>query len=160
MPLNQDFVGRRFVSPVPFQVGREHIRQFARAVGDDNPLHHDVDAARAAGYADLVAPPTFLATATPGALGLPTDDPALGLDYALIVHGEQRFTLRRPVVAGDELVTTSTLTGIRTAGRNEVLVTTYQYETTSGEEVAVGTCTLVSRGTAAPRDIPAGEGTR
>ncbi|WP_055748963.1 MaoC family dehydratase N-terminal domain-containing protein [Frankia sp. AvcI1] len=151
MSLNQDFVGRSFVSPVPFQVGREQIRQFARAIGDDNPLYHDVEAAKAAGHPDLVAPPTFLITAIPGALGLPTDDPALGLDYALVVHGEQRFVLRRPVLAGDELITTSTLTAIRAVGRNEVLVTTYRYTATSGEEVAVGTCTLVSRGTAPPR---------
>ncbi|SNQ46920.1 conserved hypothetical protein [Frankia canadensis] len=152
MPLNQDFVGRSFVSPVPYQVGREHIRQFARAIGDDNPLYHDVEAAKAAGYPDLVAPPTFLIVANPGTLGLPTDDPALGLDYSLVVHGEQRFSLLRPLVAGDELVTTSTLTNIRTVGTNEVLVTTYRYDTTSGEEIAVGTCTLVSRGSAGPRE--------
>ncbi|CAO5175760.1 conserved hypothetical protein [Frankia sp. AiPs1] len=152
MPLNQDFVGRRFVAEVPFQVGREHIRRFAQAIGDDNPLYHDVEAAKAAGYPDLVAPPTFLVNAIPGALGLPTDDPALGLDYTLVVHGEQRFSQRRPVFAGDELVTASTLTSIRSVGRNEVLVTTYQYETTAGEQVATGTCTLVSRGTAAPRE--------
>ncbi|MCM3886956.1 MaoC family dehydratase N-terminal domain-containing protein [Frankia sp. R82] len=151
MPLNQDFVGRCFVADVPFQVGREHIRQFARAVGDDNPLYHDVDAARAAGFPDLVAPPTFLINAMPGTLGLPTEDEALGLDYTLVVHGEQRFELHRPVVAGDELVTSSTLTSIRAVGRNEVLVTTYRYDTTAGEQVATGICTLVSRGTAAPR---------
>jgi acyl dehydratase len=152
MPLNQEFVGRRFVSTVPFQVGREHIRQFAQAIGDDNPLYHDVEAAKAAGYPDLVAPPTFLINAVPGDLGLPTDDPALGLDYALVVHGEQRFTLHRPLVAGDELITTSTLTSIRSVGRNEVLVTTCRFDTASGEEIAVGTCTLVSRGTAPPRE--------
>lgn len=151
MPLNQAFVGRSYASDTPFQVGREHIRQFARAIGDDNPLCRDVEAARAAGYVDLVAPPTFLVTAIPGSLGLPTDDPALGLDYALVVHGEQRFTLHRPVVAGDELVAVSTLTAIRSVGRNEVLTTTYEFSTTGGERVATGLCGLVSRGTAPPR---------
>ncbi|MCK9925732.1 MaoC family dehydratase N-terminal domain-containing protein [Frankia sp. Mgl5] len=151
MPLNQDFVGRSYTSDVPFQVGREHIRQFARAIGDGNPLFHDVEAAKAAGHADLVAPPTFLVTTIPGDLGLPTDDPALGLDYSLVVHGDQRFTLHRPVVAGDELVVRSTLASIRSVGRNEVLVTSYEFTTTSGELVAEGTCSLVSRGTAPPR---------
>ena len=152
MPLNHDFVGRSYTSDTPFQVGREHIRQFARAIGDDNPLYHDVEAAKAAGYPDLVAPPTFLVTAIPGSLGLPTDDPALGLNYALVVHGEQRFTLRRPIVAGDELVAVTTISEIRTVGRNEVLVTTYDFSTTSGEPVASGTCGLVSRGTAPPKE--------
>ncbi|CUU54285.1 hypothetical protein CcI49_16260 [Frankia sp. CcI49] len=151
MPLNQDFVGRSYTSEVPFQVGREHIRQFARAIGDDNPLYHDVAAAKAAGHADLLAPPTFLVTTIPGSLGLPTDDPALGLDYSLVVHGEQRFTFHRPLVAGDELVVRSTLASIRPVGRNEVLVTAYDFLTTSGELVAEGTCSLVSRGTAPPR---------
>ncbi|MCK9899429.1 hypothetical protein CC117_03670 [Parafrankia colletiae] len=151
MPLNQDFVGRSYTSDVPFQIGREHIRQFARAIGDDNPLYHDVEAAKAAGHADLPAPPTFLVTAIPGSLGLPTDDPALGLDYTLVVHGEQRFTLHRPVVAGDELVVRSTLASIRSVGRNELLVTSYEFTSTSGELVAEGTCSLVSRGTAPPR---------
>jgi acyl dehydratase len=151
MPLNPAFVGRSFVSDTPFLVGREHIRQFARAIGDDNPLYHDLEAAKAAGYADLVAPPTFLVTAVPGRLGVPTADAALELDFSLVVHGEQRFALRRPVVAGDELVTVSTITAIRTIGRNEALHVTYEFSTTSGEVVASGLCVLVSRGTAPER---------
>ncbi|WP_462185674.1 MULTISPECIES: FAS1-like dehydratase domain-containing protein [unclassified Frankia] len=151
MPLNQDFVGRSSVSSVPFQVGREHIRRFAEAIGDDNPLYHDLEAVKAAGYPDLVAPPTFLITVIPGTLGVSTDDPELGLDFSLVVHGEERFVLLRPVVAGDELICTSTLTGIRSVGTNEVLVVNYQFATIYGEQVATGVCGLVSRGTAPPR---------
>lgn len=150
MPLNQSFVGREFAATQPFLVGREHIRQFARAIGDPNPLYHDLEAARTAGYADLVAPPTFLVAAIPGQLGLPLDDPAFGLDFSLIVHGEQRFSLLRPVVAGDELTAVTTLTGLRTVATNEVLTAGYDFRATSGEPVASGLCGLVSRGTADP----------
>ncbi len=154
MPLNQAFIGREFAASTPFLVGREHIRQFARAIGDPNPLYHDLEAARTAGYPDLVAPPTFLVAAIPGALGLPVDDPAFGLDFSLIVHGEQRFSLSRPVVAGDELTAVTALTGLRTVATNEVLTAGYDFRTTSGEPVAMGLCGLVSRGTADPNAGP------
>lgn len=150
--MNPAFVGRSFAFDTPFLVGREHVRQFARAVGDRNPLYHDLEAAKAAGYPDLLAPPTFLATAISGRLGVPIDDPELGLDYSLVVHGEQRFSVRRPLVAGDELVVVGTISNIKTVGRNEVLTTTYEFSTTAGEVVGTAVCGLVSRGTAPPKE--------
>jgi acyl dehydratase len=154
MPLNQAFIGREFAASTPFLVGREHIRQFARAIGDPNPLYHDLEAARTAGYPDLVAPPTFLVAAIPGELGLPIGDPAFGMDFSLIVHGEQRFSLSRPVVAGDELTAVTTLTGLRTVAANEVLTAGYDFRATTGEPVATGLCGLISRGTADPSAGP------
>jgi acyl dehydratase len=152
MALNRDFIGRSYPCDPPFLVGREHIRQFARAIGDTNPLYHDLEAAKEAGYPDVVAPPTFLVATIPGRLGLPVDDPALGLDFSRVVHGEQKFNLLRPVVGGDELVVVTTITNIRTAGRNEILTSTYVFTTTAGEPVATGLCTVVSRGTAPAKE--------
>jgi acyl dehydratase len=148
MPLNQAYVGREIATASPFLVGREHIRQFARAISDPNPLYHDLTAARAAGYPDVVAPPTFLAAVIPGELGLPVSDPEFGLDFSLIVHGEQRFTTSRPLVAGDELTVATTLTGLRTVATNEVLTAGYDFRSTAGEQAAIGVMSLVSRGTA------------
>jgi acyl dehydratase len=147
--INRDYVGRTFAAEVPFVVGREHIRQFAAAVGDDNPLSRDLDAAKAAGYPDLVAPPTFLTTVTMWRKALDLGTPDLNLDYSRVVHGEQRFIHARPVVAGDELTLAMTITGIRDAGRNEVMTMSNEFRTTSGELVATAVATLVSRGTAA-----------
>jgi acyl dehydratase len=152
VPLNRDFIGRRFVADTSFVVGREHIRQFAAAIQDDNPLSQDVDAAKAAGYVDLVAPPTFLTALVMWRPVLPMDDPELGLDYSLVVHGEQRFTLRRPVVAGDDIVVSVTVTNIRDVGRNELLTTEHEFVTTAGEPVGTALSTLVSRGTAAVKE--------
>lgn len=152
MSLDHAFIGRSHAFDTPFLVGREHIRQFARAVGETSPLCYDLEAAKEAGYPDLLAPPTFLAAAIPGRLGVPVEDPALGLDYSLIVHGDQQFSLRRPVVAGDELVVVGTISNIRTVGRNEVLTATYEFATTAGEPVATAVCGLVSRGTAPPKE--------
>jgi acyl dehydratase len=148
MAINRDFVGRSFPADPPFLVGREHIRQFASAIGDDNPIYHDVEAAKAAGYADLAAPPTFLTTLAMWRPTVEVDDPELNLDYSLVVHGEQRYRHVRPVVAGDELVITATVAQIRDAGRNEVMRVSYEFQTTAGELVATAESTLVSRGTA------------
>jgi acyl dehydratase len=150
MPLNRDHLGRSTTSSEPFEVTRGDIRRFATAIGDLNPAYHDRAAAEALGHRDLVAPPTFLVTlGFSTAAGLITD-PDLGLDYSLVVHGEQRFELHRPVYAGDQLDTESRLDAMRDAGRNELLSIVTEV-TAGGERVATTTNTLVSRGTAAAR---------
>jgi acyl dehydratase len=92
-----------------YLVGREKVREYAAAVGEQSPLCHDVEAARAAGYADVVAPPMFAAVYSWRALGHAVMDPALGVDYSRLVHGGQDFTWHEPVVAGDEITTEATL---------------------------------------------------
>ena len=152
MPIDRDLIGRDYPAPTPFEVGREHVRSFARAIGDDSPAYVDPAAARALGHPDAIAPPTFLTV-----LGFrdadsgPLADPALGLDWSRVVHGEQAFALHRPVVVGDVLRSVQRVADVRTVGRNEVLVLTTTVSDASGSPVAELTSTLVSRGTAGPR---------
>lgn len=152
MPLNRDYVGRRYPPTEPYHVGREHVHYFARAIGDANPYCHDPEVARAAGYPDVVAPPTFLTALSFRRPNEALADPGLGLDYSRVVHGEQRFVLHRPVVAGDDLVATPTITDIRDAGRNELLTVELDIATTAGEPVATAAQTIISRGTAASKE--------
>ena len=149
MPLNRALVGRRYVAPEPFEVGREHIRSFALAIGDPNPVYLDPAAARALGHRDVVAPPTFLTVLALrfGANG-PVVDSELGLDYALVVHGEQTFTHHRPIHPGDRLSGVTTITGIRDAGRNELMTMATEVTDEAGAAVATLVSTIVSRGTA------------
>lgn len=149
MALNRDFVGRSYSSSAPYEVSRVKIKEFAAAIGDDNPLYRDKAAAQAAGHPDVVAPPTFpiVFSLHSGAEALA--DPDLGLNFAMVVHGEQRFEYRRPIYAGDELVTTATITDIRTAGRNELLTIRSDVTTVSGEPVCTTYNTIVERGGAA-----------
>lgn len=152
MPINRDFVGREYRAPETYEVGREHIRQFADAIGDDNPVYRDPEAARAAGHPDVIAPPTFLTVLNfRFAAHSPIADPELGLDYSLVVHGEQSFQLHRPVRAGDVLSSVGTVTQIKDAGRNELMVTETEVTAADGERVATLRSTIVSRGTAQPR---------
>ena len=152
MPVNRDFIGRQYPASSTYEVGREHVRRFAEAIGDTSPLSLDPEAARASGHPDVVAPPTFLTVLNfRYALDGPVADPALGLDYSLVVHGEQSFELHRPVHAGDVLTSVQSVTDIKDAGRNELIVTTTEVTDAAGERVATLRMTMVSRGTAAPR---------
>ncbi len=153
MPVNRDFIGRQYPASTTFQVGREHIRSFARAIGDENPVYTDPAAAQALGHPDVIAPPTFLTVLNfRFALEGPVADPALGLDYSLVVHGEQSFELHRPVRAGDVLTTVARVDDIRDAGRNELITTVSEVTAADGEKVATLRGTIVSRGTAAGKE--------
>ena len=92
-----------------YAVGREKVREYAGAVLEDDPRCLDPEAARAAGFADVVAPPMFAAVYCTPAIWPALFDPEIGLDFARMVHGEQEFTWHAPVVAGDEITTEATL---------------------------------------------------
>ena len=152
MPVNRAFLGRQYPASTTYEVGREHIRRFAEAIGDTDPACVDPAAAQALGHPDVIAPPTFLTVlsfrfATDG----PIADPELGLDYSMVVHGEQSFALHRPVRAGDVLSSVQSVSAIRDVGRNELVETTTEITAADGEPVATMRTSLVSRGTAAPK---------
>lgn len=146
--MNRDFIGRAYPALAPYQVGREKLREFASAIGETSPICHDPAAARAAGYRDVVAPPTFAFVLTMRAMNAAMFDPDLGLDYAMAVHGEQHFSYRRPIVAGDEITVTCTITDIAVRGRNEVLTTRCELSDAAGAQVATTSEVIVTRGTA------------
>jgi acyl dehydratase len=148
MALNADFIGRTYPPGAPYLVGREKIREFATAIGDFNPAFHDVEAARAMGYPDVIAPPTFPFVIAMRAMAAATFDPELGLDYSRVVHGEQSFAYVRPIHAGDELVATTVIENIRTVAGNDLLTTRTDIATVDGEPVVASTSVIVSRGTA------------
>jgi acyl dehydratase len=143
--INPDLVGRTYPPSPVYQVAREKVREFARAIGEPSPLSVDVDAARAAGYPDLVAPPTFAIIISFEAGRQAAFDPELGLDYTRVVHGEQSFEYTRPIVAGDELVCTASIHAVREAAGNEILTTRGDITTVSGEPVCTTYSVLVSR---------------
>jgi acyl dehydratase len=145
MPVNTQAVGKTY-DPVNYAVGREKIREYARAVGETNPVHLDLDAARAAGYADLVAPPMFAVVYSAPAVGPPIFDPEIELNFAMMVHGGQEFVWGEPVVAGDEIDTVASVKDIHEDdGRGY-----YVFESVStnqrGEQVCRGTWTNIVRG--------------
>jgi len=151
MPLDPSFVGRSYPPTAPYQVGREKIREFAAAIGDANPAYTDVEAARALGHPDLVAPPTFAIVLSMKASHQVVKDPALGLDYTRVVHGDQRFSYTRPIFAGDELLVIVTVEKIRSMAGSDIITTRGDIVTTKGEAVCSAYSTLVAR---APDEMP------
>ncbi len=146
MPVNREYAGRVFPAGEPYEVSRVKIADFADAIGDPNPLYRDAAAARAAGHPDVIAPPTFAIVISMAGSGAALADPGLGLNYAMVVHGEQRFEYARPIVAGDVLTAQVTLTEIRDAGRNVMLTTSTDISTVAGEHVCTAVSAIVERG--------------
>lgn len=146
MPLDPSYVGRSYPATEPYQVGREKIREFATAIGATDPAHHDLTAAQALGYRDVLAPPTFPVVLTMAATRQIVNDPALGIDYSRVVHGDQRFAYVRPVVAGDELVCVNTVEEIISRGGHDFLMTRTEVSTAAGEPVVTVWSKLVVRG--------------
>jgi acyl dehydratase len=146
MPLDQSFVGRSYPPTPPYEVGREKIREFADAVRADHAAHRDVEAARALGHPDVVAPPTFPAVITMQAGLQIIDDPQLGVDYSRVVHGDQRFSYARPVYAGDRLTCACTIEEITSRGGHDFVMTRTDVATEAGEHVLSAWSRLVVRG--------------
>lgn len=124
MAVNKDFVGRPIFFPDKFetyQVGREKIKEFARALDETDPIYFNSDHAKSLGYKDIVAPTTFLITMAMEAMNKILFDPEFNLDYSRIVHGEQGFTLRQPVVAGMDLALNAELESVVEKVGNEFL---------------------------------------
>jgi acyl dehydratase len=145
MPVNKQAIGKTY-EPVLYAVGREKIKEYARAVGEANLVHLDVEAARAAGHADVVAPPMFAVVYSAPSVGPPIFDPAIELNFAMMVHGGQEFEWGPLVVAGDEITTTTSVKDISERdGRGY-----YVFESISinqeGEQVCRGTWTNIVRG--------------
>jgi acyl dehydratase len=128
-----------------YAVCREKVREYAQATGETNPLHLDPEAARAAGYADVVAPPMFAAVYCGPAIGPALLDPEVGLDFARMVHGAQEFTWHAPVVAGDEITTEAQLEDKAERGGLEFFTFRTVSTNERGETVCEGRWTNIVR---------------
>jgi acyl dehydratase len=148
MAVKTEAVGKEW-PPASFEVLAERIEQYASAVGEDNPVYHDAEAAKAAGFRDLVAPPMFCVVYSGPALGPAILDPEVGINLPAMVHGGQEFEWGEPVCAGDVITTTARCKEIyEQDGRGF-----YVFESVStnqvGEETVRATWTDIVRGASA-----------
>ena len=145
MALNPEYVGRVYGPGAPYEVSRVKIADFADAIGEPSELCRDRDAAVKAGYPDVIAPPTFAVVISMHAADEANNDPGLGLDYSMVVHGQQSFSHARPLHAGDVVVATTTIESIKSVGAMSMLVTSTDITTVDGERVCTAKSTLVER---------------
>ncbi len=145
MGVNTEAIGKTY-PPSDYAVGREKIREYAAAVGETNPLYFDVDAARDAGYEDVLAPPMFAVVYGARSVGPAILDPDVGINFAMMVHAGQEFVWGPVVVAGDEITTTASVKDISDRGGMAFYVFETVSENQRGETVCTGTWTQIVRG--------------
>jgi acyl dehydratase len=145
MPVSKDAIGKQFPS-VTYQAGREKIREYAYAIGAENPVHLDREAAVAAGFRDVVAPPMFCVVYAAPAMAPAILDPEVGINFATMVHGSQEFVWSEPVCSGDEITTTATCADIYEKGDKGFYVFESESTNQDGAEVVRGTWTNIVRG--------------
>jgi acyl dehydratase len=150
MPLNYDLKGKEY-QEVSFSVDRDHVLRFCDAIGEDNPVFRDPAAAKEAGYDEQLAPPTFITAMQTQTSGQVVLDQDLGLNYSLVVHGEQEYEYTRPIQVGESLTAIPRIADMYSRGSNEFLIIESEIKNESGQTVAVARSTLLSRGTAARR---------
>ena len=146
MSVNPELVGREFAPTAPYLVGREKVREFARAVFADDPQHLDPAAAQALGYADVVAPPTFAMVIQDLTLQQLLAEPDSGIALERTIHAEQRFRYSRPIVAGDELTATLSVTGVRPFGKGAMVTSEAAIADAAGDHVVTATSVLLIGG--------------
>ena len=144
MAVNTDVIGRSY-PPMTYVVGREKIREYARAVGDTDPLHLDVEAAFAAGYPDIVAPPMFAVVYALPAVAAGMFDPEVGIEFSRLVHAGQDFSWGELVIAGDEITTTVTVKDVSERRGNGFFVFESVSVNGDGETVCTGAWSNIVR---------------
>jgi acyl dehydratase len=126
-------VGHYYQMDGTYLVGREKVREYARAVQDYHPAHWDVAAAAELGYPGLVAPLTF--TSTPGMSCNRRMFEEVVVGYDTYVQTEEVFEQHRPIVAGDELQIDVELTSVRRIAGRDLITVTNTFTDTAGERV-------------------------
>jgi acyl dehydratase len=145
MAVDTSKIGKTY-PPFEYEVGREKIREYANAVGEDNAVHHDREAARAEGFRDVVAPPMFAVVYSAGAMGPAVLDPELGINLMMMLHGSQEFVWSEPVCAGDTITTTAEVKDVYEKDGKDFYVFESVSRNQEGQEVVRGTWTNIVRG--------------
>lgn len=146
MSVNPNIAGKQYPQTEAYLVGREKVREFARAVFSEDPLNFDVAAAQEAGFSDVVAPPTFGVVIQEKTLAQLLADSEANVDFSRVVHGEQSFEFERPIVAGDELIAQLTITSVKQIGGHSMVTAESKISDQSGALVVTAISNLVVRG--------------
>ncbi|MCL2467593.1 MAG: MaoC family dehydratase N-terminal domain-containing protein [Micrococcales bacterium] len=145
MGVDPSFVGRTYPPTPAYDVSRTALAAFAEATGATHPACTDTAAAQALGHRDVVAPPTFAVVVAQAAEVQYVADPAAGIDFSRVVHADERFTHHRPIVAGDQLVTTLHVESVTERAGLSLVTTRCEIADGAAEPVATVRSTLAVR---------------
>jgi len=145
MAIKTDAVGKEWPATT-YEVGKEKIGEYATVLGFQNPVHFDREAARAAGFRDVVAPPMFAVVYSSPAMAPAMFDDEVGMNFAAMVHGGQQFEWDEPTCSGDEITTTARCASIEEKDGKGFYVFETNSSNQNGERVVKGIWTLIVRG--------------
>jgi len=145
LAVDPKFIGKKYPTHV-YEVGKEKIKEYARAIGDNNPLFLDDEKAKASKYGGIIAPPMFVVVYAAGPLGQMFFDGELALNFMMLVHGEQEFEFGEVVRPGDVITTESEIAEIyEKKGKSFVTMETIS-KNQQGQLTANARWTFVIRG--------------
>ena len=144
--IDSQWIGHPLPASV-LPIERSRLQFFAKAIGEDDPIYLDADAARRAGYRDIPAPPTFLFAAELDSGALDQLLATLGIPLSKLLHGEQGFTYHRAACVGDTVTVRSTISDIysKKGGALEFVVKTSRATNQDDELVAELRTVMVCR---------------
>jgi acyl dehydratase len=143
--VSHDALGKKYPA-FEYEVGREKIREYSYAIGATNPVHFDPEAARAAGFRNVVAPPMFAVVYSAGSVGPGVLDPEVGINLMMMLHGSQEFVWGEPVCAGDTITTITEFKDHRAEEGRTYFVFESVSTNQDGQETVRGTWTNIVRG--------------
>ena len=132
--------------PHTYEVGLEKIREYANAVGETEPVYHDREAAKAAGFRDVVAPPMFAVVYSAPAMGPAIVDGEVGINLMKMLHGSQEFVWGEPVCAGDAITTQVELADLYEKNGRDFFVFESVSKNQDGAETVRATWTNIVQG--------------
>ena len=148
MPI-QDLIGKESLEfQVPVEWGK--IREFAAAIGNENPIYHDPEYARKTRFGKALAPPTFTVIKSFWRKGMSNQEMA-GLDNRYLLHGEEEYEYFAPVLAGEVLTCKARITDAyekagKRGGKMTFVVFEFTYFNQRGEKALVSRSTLIQTG--------------
>jgi len=144
LAIDRKFIGKKY-EPTEYEIGREKIKEYANAIGDNNPLYHKREAGKESKYGDNIAPPTFAVVHAGAPVGKVLMDGELSLNLMMLVHGEQDFEFGEVVKPGDVITTDCEIGDIYEKKGKDFLVVKTESKNQRGDMVVRATWTFVIR---------------
>ena len=152
MSFASDIIGTHYRYHDYFLVGREKIREYAKAVQSDDPLHFSEEAANAAGYPNVIAPLTFIAVAGRQVQLEIFKQFDVGINLARVIHRDQKILFHRPIFAGDKLYFETWLDSVLESHGTVIIEMRSEVTDAEGEPVMTTIVTMIGEAAGAEDD--------
>lgn len=144
MPVDPKYISKEY-TPMTYEIGREKMREYARATGNDDPLYLDNEVGKNSKYGDCIAPPMFAVVYCLQVLSKALFDPELKLNLIMLVHGEQEFEWYQVAKPGDVMTSKGRISNIYSKKNLDFVEVESKTTNQKGEEVCKGVATFVIR---------------